>query len=434
MASEKEFLIKYDQQAYLDMWSTHEEPVVVNMAEAGFYVESFSGWGIPPRDVSAVKVADSDGEFISNEKYAPREMTMNISSDACDRAGYWDARSKLVELLSNNRTYYPSIEVVPDRYLQPANDAPFWSRWESVGYIEGTYPHIIPHTYYSAGDLFTYGRGNKGPLIWQKEIDGVKYHTYVHYSGGAEFSPRNLDEWHEWGVEESLQFTAYDPFVYLSDVREITFDQGATWVPPYYQIQFDYYGTERAYPIIELYGWAGLLKSPGDYVSYYIEFLPRSEVSDIITKLYGEIIHLKITYENMQQYYNAPTLDENSRVLVNLTPRSKGVYLASRDYVDGSAGVWRTRNLMDALQNDGIINSIHNFGLAGIGPGASDTLLPSAQSGSSSSGMWHRFEPGPTQPDYGPEIRISSVINSAAGDPAPPIKGAIVFYETYGGI
>lgn len=442
---EKDYFLKYKDQTFLDQWYNYS-PIVgkgepLCLQDNGVNVESFSGWGLPTPDTSLVKSAYVDGEFMASHKMGTRDMTMNIFTDGCSRADYWAMRKTLVEYLYNYS--YPDSSLsnwaVPERWSSYAGDTT--GVWETKLYYETLYSRDIPRTYPSAPTAYEYANGNLGPLMWIKDINDRTYHAYVHYQSGADFSPRDLEEWKEWSIEESLSFAAYDPYVYLHEPRVIDY----SYTVPELKLSFDYYGNARAKPIVEFQNFARFLVEPGDWVEFEIGTWDLSDRADLESRVAGEEkIVLRITYEDIQRYYVQPVMDKNLKLIVNFTRRGMGVYLAGRETTTGTpypapVGAWSLWRAQWAIKIDPTshINSVRNFSLFGIGPSTGEAVqsepasLPfcSYFSGYKSC----RFEwfetAAPASTVY---LRASRFC--ATNTSAPAISGAMTFYETYGGV
>ena len=442
---EKDYFLKYIDQSYLGMMDNINGVVAPEKAfclqDNGINVESFSGWGLPARDLSMVKSAYVDGEFISSAKLGTRSLTMNISSDGCSRADYWKTRGQLVDYLYNLSGALANgvITYVP-QWFQGSGVR----RWEEIWDIEYMGDNFnIPRVYPDAANVFKYTNGSIGPLMWMKEINGRTYHTYVHYKSGADFSPRNLEEWREWGIEESLEFEAYDPYIYLTAPRICTFDQ--VLASPL-TMHFEYWGNARAKPIVDFYDFTRFLVQEGDYVEYQILFHQMSENADPYSRdAHAEIVNVRITYEMMNDFYIAPAFGYSTRLMVNFSRRGTGVWVAA-PRMSGSDTLWSMWPMESAIVPPNYISgttplnpvdSLRNFSLVGLGPIGRDSM-PYDPPTNTDAEHWFTFddvdiEEGSDRPAT--MMSVSMTVNSPTTETQQrTIKGSCVFYETYGGL
>jgi len=129
-------------------------------------VVGMSGWGLSPHDTFTTRGPYQQGETVIGQRLRPREITMTVHHNGCDKNDFWGNRSTLVDIFRENRTNlnYPT----PGRLR------------------------------------FTYQQ-NGAPVV--REVKAF-------YNQGFAFQPENLQYWDGFAIRETVSFVAYDPVVY----------------------------------------------------------------------------------------------------------------------------------------------------------------------------------------------------------------------------
>jgi hypothetical protein len=128
-----------------------------------FFLKSFTGWGMPPIEYIKQSGPYQHGETPLDFRLQPRTIQLVHRRNTCDRTGYWDARSEIIDKLRPNRQLVNTFS--PGRLRK-----------------------ILP-----SGDI--------------RDI-------YALVSGGMTFTARDDQTWDEFAISESIQFICHNPIVF----------------------------------------------------------------------------------------------------------------------------------------------------------------------------------------------------------------------------
>jgi hypothetical protein len=130
-----------------------------------------TGMGMPQISYITQRGPFQHGETYLGFRLEPRIVQMTYRVNNCSRDQYWQARSTLLDMIRPNR--------------------------QSLGSFE--------------------------PGILRKTLsDGSIREMKVFLLEGPRFEPRNLDQWDEWGIQETLRWVAPDPTMYDPEEQSVS--------------------------------------------------------------------------------------------------------------------------------------------------------------------------------------------------------------------
>lgn len=144
-------------------------------ASVGRWVMSDDGTGLPEIDYITERGPAQHGATVTDFFLLPRVVQLLVRQQACNRDGYWANRAALLNGLR------------PNRQLTPG----------------GVQPGVL--------------RLRRG--------DGTVRCLDVFLTAGPKFEPRSLGQWDEFGFQEVLRFTAFNPVLYDPTSRQYVFAQ-----------------------------------------------------------------------------------------------------------------------------------------------------------------------------------------------------------------
>lgn len=202
---------------------------------SGIYVTSFTGFGHSPIRYVTSKSPNQHGEYVGDFRLDPRDITLRLRINGCDRADYWRIRESLVNAIRPN-----------------------WQRSLLV-------PAFGNNTVAAAFGLVAGVGGPHQLVIHIPQTDGstVERAVDVFYRDGLSFEPDSNEEWDAFGVDETLGLVAYNPVIYDP-------------TPTVYEVEADGFGLAdftgvhngnwHAYPFILIdMDNANISASPTDY-------------------------------------------------------------------------------------------------------------------------------------------------------------------------
>lgn len=152
-----------------------------------FFLRSFTGFGMPPIEYITQRGPFQYGRSVLDYRLQPRIIQLVHRRLACNRTGYWDNRSDLIDKLRPNRQFANSFE--PGRLRK-----------------------ILP--------------------------DGTVRDIKVLIERGPRFNPRS-QMWDEYAFQETLRFIAHDPIVFdpalqnaiwaLGNLENLIFFEAVNW-------------------------------------------------------------------------------------------------------------------------------------------------------------------------------------------------------------
>lgn len=201
---------------WLPNWEANIREFVFNRSTVGDRVLlSFSGLGMPDIEFLSNKTPYNDGELVSGFRAQKREISLTLHANGCSREEYWNLRSELIEALRPRTINNGETGASPEHKIY----------WWLNGYKEGS---MAP-----ARLTITLPGGKKRAIE-------------VYYMDGAVFQPRNLDDWDEFGFEDTI--TLYAPYPYLFDpeFKVAILPSGVD------AIYVEYNGTAKSKPVLEI--------------------------------------------------------------------------------------------------------------------------------------------------------------------------------------
>lgn len=191
---------------------------LVTPHDPGRFVIGFSGAGMPPFDYVTQRSPFQHGDTVKDFFARPRVVQMLIRENFCDRDGWWDGRTTLLDDLRPNR------------------------QLTSTGVVTGTLRFV--------------------------RTDGTIRDLNVFIDEGPRFEPADAGTWDEWSFQEVLRFIAHDPIFFDPTQATLTFaivlDDDLVF-PITYPIEFGsgevditsnitYLGSWEEFPIIVITG------------------------------------------------------------------------------------------------------------------------------------------------------------------------------------
>lgn len=258
-------------------------------------VYQFSGLGMPEYAYTTSRTPYHDGVHLESVRAEPRRIQITLLTNGCSREEYWAERSRLIDALRPN-------------YHRPAYEANSidWARNDLIRWMG-------------------YGPGTIGPnqlIIYL--ANGQQFAYNVRYADGAVFSPRDIDEWNEFGFEETIELIAHDPFAYNPTVVQQTFENPSALNPQF----LSYYGTANSYPVIEVFNGGNANVTPGSLWS----------TEDRVK------IEIASPYQPISIAYCPP---DDHIMVIGLEPGKKGVALVPR-----IAGQWPAEPDLNEIVTD----------------------------------------------------------------------------------
>lgn len=204
----------YNTSWYPDAVSNIRE-FVLNRSDVGDrIVVSFSGLGMPNLQWITDKTPYNDGELFRGFRAQKREIDITIRANGCSREEYWNLRSELIEA------------------LRPR--------------IINNYDNFDPHTSFEIWwGLNNLREGSMLPARLTITLPGnVQRAIDVYYMDGAVFQPRNLDDWDEYGFEDTITLVCPYPYFYDPNWKQAYIPENIR------EIWLDYHGTAVSKPLI----------------------------------------------------------------------------------------------------------------------------------------------------------------------------------------
>ena len=183
------------------------------------FVWGITGQGMPPIEYRTQRGPFQDGETPLGFVLRPRSIGLIHRYNNCNRQGYWDNRSELMDILRPNRQ-------LPGQF--------------------------------------------QGAVLRKILPNGDKRDLCVFIDSGPNFRGSNRNTWDEFSVQEALRFIAHDPTFFDPDknVQDLTLPTSGEdeWALPFeFSIQFSsdgsaqtdtvmYDGTYKSYPTIIMQG------------------------------------------------------------------------------------------------------------------------------------------------------------------------------------
>jgi hypothetical protein len=161
-----EFTEYYTPDGQLYRFDTHDK-----------FLVSDTGYGMPPITYITQKGPNQHGETVIDYRLGTRIVQLVHRRNECDRIGYWDARSELLNFFRPNRQLLNS-------------------------FTTGVLRKVLP--------------------------DGKKRDLDVLVEQGPAFQARRLDEWDEFGFMETIRFIAFDPSFYDPNEECMVWELGDT--------------------------------------------------------------------------------------------------------------------------------------------------------------------------------------------------------------
>lgn len=247
----------------------------------GLHVLSWTGLGHTPIRYITSKSPNQHGEFVGDFRLDPREITLNLRINGCDRADYWAIRQSLIDAIRPN---WQRSLVLPGLGATSLAAA-----YGMVPGVDG--PHqLVIHIPQSDGSTV------------ERAVD-------VFYRDGLTFEAESNEDWDSYSVEETLGLIAYNPIIYDPEYTSLTATADGFGLAAATGV---HNGNWAAYPLILInMDNANIAAAPTTYDFFvYMDYPTRQEIALVMDDL-------------------SPYRILDTSIAIDLRSESKRVYIVS---------------------------------------------------------------------------------------------------------